>query len=464
MFNNQPTQVLITLHEDDKSTLSQILHAAAHWPDHFNLITGNDGPYPTATICFDGINALSHFCSSGIMAGVEFEGESLFALDDLVVEVKSIAIYNSGQVVDPRIISPTGQAFVVLARAYCNITSNVYRPSPRAIPRDKVSGFMDLSENRNERYSRTCNRTRTRNVSSGFSLSGLFGPGTPALGGKRWFGRPLDVEITLSNDNVDITISDVSGELLERTVVKGGVVFKIRHSELDMVTEKSLKQALHKVGINSAWLDTENNIINIVVPDKDNATTNADVLTFDISLDFNLATDKVPTVVLEDKDGDFYPHIAEEYENGYYYQSDLLRGLTEKNINDLNEAAERNGLSVVYDSEVGSIQLIKVEEANEVSVPKLEIHGELITLDGVAAQVLEKDDRQFEIIFDQDLPMNKHDYAATLRELLLGRRSKGFNSSWNINNPNVLVVRLSVGDKSKSVKTMRAAVAASKIN
>ncbi len=64
MFNNQPTQVLITLHENDKPTLSQILHTAAHWPNHFNLITGNDGPYPTVTICFDSINALSHLFPS----------------------------------------------------------------------------------------------------------------------------------------------------------------------------------------------------------------------------------------------------------------------------------------------------------------------------------------------------------------------------------------------------------------
>ena len=80
------------------------------------------------------------------------------------------------------------------------------------------------------------------------------------------------------------------------------------------------------------------------------------------------------------------------------------------------------------------------------------------------AQVLETGNRQFEIIFDQDLPMNKHDYAATLRTLLLGRRSKGFNSSWNMDHANVLVVRLEVSDKAKSIKTMRAAVEASKVN
>ena len=71
MFNNQATQLLITLEEDDKQTLSSILQSASHWTNQFNLITGNDGPFPTVTLCFDGINALTHFCASGIIAGID---------------------------------------------------------------------------------------------------------------------------------------------------------------------------------------------------------------------------------------------------------------------------------------------------------------------------------------------------------------------------------------------------------
>ena len=108
------------------------------------------------------------------------------------------------------------------------------------------------------------------------------------------------------------------------------------------------------------------------------------------------------------------------------------------------------------------VTIVNNVETKEEVIPELEIKDNQILLGGKSAQVLEISDRQFEIIFDQDLPMNKHDYAATLRTLLLGRRSKGFNSSWNMDRANVLVVRLEVESHPKSVKTMRAAVEASK--
>lgn len=467
MFNNQPTQVLITLHENDKAALSEILHAAAHWPNHFNLITGNDGPYPTATICFDGINALTHICSSGIMAGVETGMGCLFSLDDAIVEVKSIAVYNNGQAMDARIIAPTGRSFVELAHAYCGVVDNTHRPSPRAIPRDKTYGFMDLSDNRSSRNSRRFRRPPSASI--GRDTNGFFASSFPDI------TRQVDyeVKITLKDGEANLIIEGVKAELLECTVVDGGKVFKFHDEAIGRTTERSINHALAEANLNSAWIDTENNIINIIVPDDSTAVDPADVLTFDIRLDINPEDNNVPVVVLEDKDGDLYPHLAEEYENGYYYQSDLLRGLTSDNIHDLTESAKRNGFEVTYDSEVGSIQLansITCKEAatplnkQEEVIPELEIKNNQILLDGVAAQVLEIGDRQFEIIFDKDLPVGKHDYAATLRGLLLGRRTKGFNSSWNMTHANVLVVRLVVGDKSKSVKTMRAAVEDSKLS
>lgn len=460
MFNNQPTQVLITLHEYDKQTLSQILHTAAHWPNHFNLITGNDGPFPTATICFDGLNALTHFCNSGLIAGVKVDNEYLFTLDDLIVEVKNLAIYNNGQVVDLRNIAPTGKKFIELAQAYCRVNGgmSIRNRPPRALRRDRASGFMDLSDV-GSRYD--------RNAMGGGFMSAVFGDGRPT------FERPIryrrrspeyDIAITVNDDDAYLTINGEGAELLERVVVEGGYVFKFQHPALRHVSERQINHALHSAGLSSAWIDTENNIINIVVT-SDDPIPELDKLEFDIRIDSE--PDSHPVVVLEDKDGDHYPHMAEMHNNGFRYQSDLLRGLTYTNVETLNKAAEALGYDVSYDSVVGSIELIttvnNVETKEEV-IPELEIKDNQILLGGESAQVLEISDRQFEIIFDQDLPVNKHDYAATLRTLLLGRRSKGFNSSWNMNRANVLVVRLEVGDKAKSIKTMRAAVEASKVN
>ena len=460
MFNNQPTQVLITLHEDDKPTLSQILHAAAHWPNHFNLVTGNDGPFPTETICIDSLNALAHFCTNGLLAGVDVDNEYLLALDDLIVEVKNLAIYNNGQVVDLRNIAPTGKKFIELAQAYCRVNGgmSIRNRTPRALRRDRASGFMDLSDS-GSRYDHDA-------MGGGF-MSAVFGDGRPA------FERPVrrrrrtpdyDVAITVGDADAYLTIDGEGAELLERVVAEGGYVFKFQHPALRHLSEQQINHALYSAGLSSAWIDRESNIINIVVT-NDNPIPELDKLEFVIRIDSE--SDESPVVVLEDKAGDLYPHMAEVYDNGFRYQSDLLCGLTYANVETLNSAAKALGFNVVYDEVVGSIELITIVnnvETKEEVIPELEIKDNQILLGGVPAQVLEIGNRQFEIIFDQDLPVNKHDYAATLRTLLLGRRSKGFNSSWNMDHANVLVVRLDVGDKAKSVKTMRAAVEASKVN
>lgn len=455
MFNNQPTQVLITLHENDKPTLSQILHTAAHWPNHFNLITGNDGPYPTVTICFDGINALSHLHASGIIAGVDIGAASLFALDDLIVEVKAIKIYSNGQVVDLHSIAPTGKKFIDFALTYYHMTgrASTRNDSPRAIRRDRASGFMDLSggEHSRSRYSRNADATLEQFNNDRLTFE------RPARQHRR-----SHVVITVSQDDAYLTIDDEGAELLERVVTEGGCMYKFHHRSLRYVPEQQINRALHSVGLSSAWIDNENNIINIVVA-GDTPVPELAKLEFDIRIDSE--SDESPVVVLEDKDGDLYPHMAEVYDNGFRYQSDLLCGLTYANVETLNSAAKALGFNVVYDEVVGSIELITIVnnvEATEEVIPELEIKDNQILLGGVPAQVLEIGNRQFEIIFDQDLPVNKYDYAATLRGLLLGRRTKGFNSSWSEAQANILVVRLEVGDESKSVKTMRALVEASK--
>ena len=460
MFNNQPTQVLITLHENDKPTLSQILHTAVHWPNHFNLITGNDGPYPTVTICFDGINALSHLHASGIIAGVDIGVVSLFALGDLIVEVKAIKIYSNGQIVDLHTIAPTGKKFIDFALTYYHMTgrASVRNDSPRALRRDRASGFMDLSggEHSRSRYRRNAGAMLEQFNNDRLTLE------RPAR--QRRSSPDYDVAITVGDADAYLTIDGEGAELLERVVAGGGYVFKFQHPALRHLSEQQINHALYSAGLSSAWIDRESNIISIVVT-NDNPIPELDKLEFVIRIDSE--SDESPVVVLEDKDGDLYPHMAEVYDNGFRYQSDLLCGLTYANVETLNSAAKALGFNVVYDEVVGSIELITIVnnvEATEEVIPELEIKDNQILLGGVPAQVLEIGNRQFEIIFDQDLPVNKHDYAATLRTLLLGYRSKGFNSSWNMTNPNVLVVRLEVGDKSKSIKTMRAAVAASKIN
>ena len=461
MFNNQATQVLVTFHEEDKSALSQLLQTASHWPNHFTVVTSNDGPYPTATLCFDGINALVHFNASGILATVEAGDGNLLVLDDTVIDAKKVAIYNNGQIVDVRTIAPNGRAFIQLAKAYCYGNSKNYYQQPRSITRDKLSGFMDLSGDS------TPFSGRARNAMGGGYMSAKFGTGRPT------FGRPLterrrspehSVTITVNEGIAYLTINGEDAWLLERAVIEGGYMYKFQHHALSHISEHRINQALCAAGLTSGWIDTENGIISIVVS-TDTSVPELDKLEFGIRIDSE--SDESPVVVLEDKDGDLYPHMAEVYDNGFRYQSELLCGLTYANLETLNSAAEALGFNVVYDEVVGSIELITIVNnvgTKEEVIPELEIKDNRILLGGVPAQVLETGDRQFEIIFDQDLPMNKHDYAATLRTLLLGRRSKGFNSSWNMDHANVLVVRLEVGDKAKSIKTMRAAVEASKVN
>lgn len=461
MFNNQPTQVLVTFHEEDKAALSHLLQAASRWPNHFTIVTGNDGPYPTATLCFDGINALVHFSASGILATIEAGDGNLLVLDDTVIDAKNVAIYNNGQIVDVRTIAPNGRAFIQLAKAYCYGNSTNYYQQPRSITRDKRSGFMDLSGDS------TPFGGYTRNAMNGGYMSAKFGTDRPT------FGRPLtehrrspehSVVITANEDDAYLTINGVGARLLERAAVEGGYMYKFKHLALSHISEHRINQALRAAGLTSGWIDTENDIISIVVS-TDAGVPELDKLEFGIRIDSE--SGEYPVVVLEDKDGDLYPHMAEVYDNGFRYQSELLCGLTYANLETLNSAAEALGFNVVYDEVDGSIELTTIVndvETKEEDIPELEIKDNRILLGGVPAQVLETGNRQFEIIFDQDLPVNKHDYAATLRTLLLGRRSKGFNSSWNMDHANVLVVRLEVGDKAKSIKTMRAAVEASKVN
>lgn len=456
MFNNQPTQVLVTFHEEDKVALSHLLQAASRWPDHFTIVTSNDGPYPTATLCFDGINALVHFSASGILATVEAGDGNLLALDDTVIDVKNVAIYNNGQIVDVRTIAPNGRAFIQLAKAYCYGNSTNYYQQPRSIARDKKSGFMDLSDDRNERFSRNIRR----NALSGGRSSGIFGNGMPTTHNGRAFNRH-DIKITLSSDDAYLTINGDGAELVERTVVEGGAVFKFQHRELNNISEAVINHALHDAGLSSAWLDTENNIISIVVPNDGAGEADDDKLTFITRIDLEEGTTD-PIIVLEDLDGDLYPHTSDigtvDGKTGYVYRSDLLVGLRQENIDSLTAAADELGFALKYESEAGSIKLIIEEDETP---PVLEIAGKQLLLGGVAAVVKEVGDRKFEITFDRDLPMNKFDYADGLRKLLLGNRLKGYNSHWSIIKGNVLELELTCADTSKSVRTMRAIAEAS---
>ena len=101
MFNNQATQVLVTFHEDDKTGLANIINAAVHWTEQLNVITGNDGQYPVVTLCFESINALSHFCSSGLFAAIDIGEDHLVILDESAEFVKNVQIYDTGTKVDP---------------------------------------------------------------------------------------------------------------------------------------------------------------------------------------------------------------------------------------------------------------------------------------------------------------------------------------------------------------------------
>lgn len=456
MFNNQPTQVLVTFHEDDNLAQAQLINTATRWASQINLVTGNDGPFPTAVICFEGINALAHFCSRGIMAYAETDEVNLFLLDDTVVDVKDLNIYNAGQRINNNILSPNGKAFGLLAGTYCHMThSRRDRSTPRGIPRDKSWGFMDLSESDRPRRRETGRR--------GFSHREDFADIGRFIHQDRHIAR--DVKITLKDTDAFLSIGHVDAELIERTTVEGGTVFKFHHPAILSTREESINHGLMAANLNSAWMDRENCILNIVVPDDNGDSDATPVLTFDIRLDVNPEDNNVPVVVLEDKDGDLYPHIANEDEDGYHYQSDLLRGLTKENISDLTTMAKSNGLAVDYDTEVGAIRLTKSTAAtsDSESLPELAIKDNQLLLGGVPAQVLETGDREFKIIFGQDLPMNKYDYAAVLRNMLLGRHYKGFNSNWNLGEANVLSIQLELGDNAKSVKTMRALVEASKL-
>ena len=152
MFNNQATQVLVTFHEDDKTGLANIINAAVHWTGQLNVITGNDGQYPVATLCFESINALSHFCASGLFAAIDIGEDHLVILDESAEFVKNVQIYDTGTKVDPMIVAPrTPRTFTTLAHMYCAIqkrTKSFWEEDTSRIDRDIMPGFMDLSKPR----------------------------------------------------------------------------------------------------------------------------------------------------------------------------------------------------------------------------------------------------------------------------------------------------------------------------
>lgn len=152
MFNNQATQVLVTFHEDDKTGLANIINAAVHWTEQLNVITGNDGQYPVVTLCFESINALSHFCSSGLFAAIDIGEDHLVILDESAEFVKNVQIYDTGTKVDPMIVAPrTPRTFTTLAHMYCAIqkrTKSFWEEDTSRIDRDIMPGFMDLSKPR----------------------------------------------------------------------------------------------------------------------------------------------------------------------------------------------------------------------------------------------------------------------------------------------------------------------------
>lgn len=152
MFNNQATQVLVTFHEDDKTGLANIVNAAVNWTEQLNLITGNDGPFPVATLCFESINALSHFCASGLFAAIDIGEDHLIILDEAAEFVKNVQIYDTGTKVDPMIVAPrTPRTFTTLAHMYCAIqkrTKSFWEEDDYRIERERMPGFMDLSKPR----------------------------------------------------------------------------------------------------------------------------------------------------------------------------------------------------------------------------------------------------------------------------------------------------------------------------
>lgn len=175
MFNNQATQVLVTFHEDDKTGLANIINAAVRWPRQLNLITGNDGPFPVATLCFESINALSHFCASGLFAAIDIGDDHLVILDEAAEFVKNVQIYDTGTKVDPMIVAPrTPRTFTTLAHMYCAIqkrTKSFWEEDDHRIERERMPGFMDLSKPRPPRsrsvgsvFGDTTRRTHRRDV------------------------------------------------------------------------------------------------------------------------------------------------------------------------------------------------------------------------------------------------------------------------------------------------------------
>ncbi len=175
MFNNQATQVLVTFHEDDKTGLANIINAAVHWTGQLNVITGNDGPFPVATLCFESINALSHFCASGLFAAIDIGDDHLVILDEAAEFVKNVQIYDTGTKVDPMIVAPrTPRTFTTLAHMYCAIqkrTKSFWEEDDHRIERERMPGFMDLSKPRPPRsrsvdsvFGDTTRRTHRRDV------------------------------------------------------------------------------------------------------------------------------------------------------------------------------------------------------------------------------------------------------------------------------------------------------------
>lgn len=452
MFNNQAIQVLVTFHEEDKAALSHLLQAASRWPDHFTIVTSNDGPYPTAILCFDGINALVHFSASGILATVEAGDGNLLVLDDTVIDAKNVAIYNNGQIVDVRTIAPNGRAFIQLAKAYCYGNSTNYYQQPRSITRDKRSGFMDLSGDS------TPFGGYTRNAMGGGYMSAKFGIRRPT------FGRPLtelrrspehNVVITVNEDDAYLTINGEGAWLLERVAIEGGYMYKFQHHALRHISEHRINQALRAAGLTSGWIDTENDIISIVVS-TDAGVPELDKLEFGIRIDSE--SGESPVVVLEDKDGDLYPHMAEVYDNGFRYQSDLLCGLTYVNVETLNNSAQALGYIVNYDDVAGSIELRKAtEETPPVLENKAIIEGKALYFMVNGVKHLVEVHEEPNGIFDISADLWLEDASKELLDSLVESLGKQINASTKITYdvdtiPHILNLNLGKGNTNRGAK------------
>ena len=150
--------------------------------------------------------------------------------------------------------------------------------------------------------------------------------------------------------------------------------------------------------------------------------------------------------------------MAEVYDNGFRYQSNLLCGLTYVNVETLNNSAQALGYIVNYDDVAGSIELRKAtEETPPVLENKAIIEGKALYFMVNGVKHLVEVHEEPNGIFDISADLWLEDASKELLDSLVESLGKQINASTKITYdvdtiPHILNLNLGKGNTNRGAK------------